>query len=99
MITAEQAKELLDAATRGPWRLDPKDPTLVRFPSTVDWTSYPLDPEPVSVRDHVADMALVAAAPDLAKAVIDLSAQLSAARSALTRMDVAGVATALGEHQ
>jgi hypothetical protein len=163
MITAKQAKELLDAATSGPWRWRNTQGVFLWGNSQAVMAfarSGMNGAQPVMLRhrdgvyektakanlNEFPDARLIAAAPDLAQTVIDLSAQiadglaphyrdgdfchecfdqpwpcrtferlggpsdvldsleiaeaqLSAARSALSRMDVAGVATALGEHQ
>jgi hypothetical protein len=70
MITAKRARELLEKATPGEWEPRTRHESGHRTESwSVVWTGEN-DPIMVPTPRHVADAALIAAAPDLARAVI-----------------------------
>lgn len=74
-ITKEQARELLDGTTEGPWRID------------VGEDSYGFDQEYLDVDLEDEDnLVLAAAAPDLAATVIDQAARIERFRRLIGAM-------------
>lgn len=73
-ITSERAQELLDGTTPGPWVEDEEFGYVV--PSVGDRNTIVCSLDDENVRDtDGADIRLIAAAPDLARAVIALEAE------------------------
>jgi len=92
IISAEEARRLREAATPGPWRITDSDSIAPQvggaWPVAIvpgdhddrpwDWDGEgPIEPMPL------ADAALMAAAPDLARTVEHLHAELAAEREAV----------------
>lgn len=77
LITAEEAEKLLDGTTPGPWELDGVRPHTAHV--------WPVDgcDDPITGEIDIDNAHLIAAAPDLARTVIALHAQLADAKAAV----------------
>lgn len=87
LITAEEAGKLLDGTTPGPWELDGFRPHTAHV--------WPVDgcDDPITGEIDIDNAHLIAAAPDLARTVIALHAQLADAKAVL-EAKVAGLVEA-----
>lgn len=82
LITAEEAKKLLDGTTPGPWDWDTGDGTIYMADGDVSPRIATIDWDNTDADQGYADAELIAAAPDLARTVIALHAQLADAKAA-----------------
>lgn len=83
-ITPDQARELLDGATPGPWRSEYDNEIIETDTSTV---LYNTDGAVEWGHNIEHDVPLTAAAPDLAQTVIAQGAQIQRLRNALRKAD------------
>lgn len=81
LITAEEAKKLLDGTTPGPWDWDTGDGTIYMADGDVSPRIATIDWDNTDADQGYADAELIAAAPDLARTVIALHAQPADARA------------------
>lgn len=87
IISAEEARRMREAATPGPWRhingVDDPQPGWGRFPSVVSGSSD--DPQEIAIVRNWCDgdASLMAAAPDLARTVEHLHAEIASEREAV----------------
>ena len=82
LITAEEAKKLLDGTTPGPWDWDTGDGTIYMADGDVSPRIATIDWDNTDADQGYADAELIAAAPDLARTVIALHAQPADAKAA-----------------
>lgn len=82
MITAEEAEKLLDGTTPGPWRAEGDPWSRIVWSSAENRVCFMAHSNGLDDARDVATSNLVAAAPDLARTVIALHAQLADAKAA-----------------
>ena len=82
LITAEEAKKLLDGTTPGPWRAEGDPWSRIVWSSAENRVCFMAHSNGLDDARDVATSNLVAAAPDLARTVIALHAQLADAKAA-----------------
>lgn len=80
-ITADQAKTLIGSATRGPWTAE--DSTVK---DCHGWSIFVDEENRTAATATPGDAALAAAAPDLARTVIDQATEIERLKSELDRM-------------
>lgn len=100
MITAEAAKKLLDGTTPGPWAADGDPWNRIIWSSAENRVCFMAHSNGLNDDQDMATSRLVAAAPDLARTVIALHAQLAerdrlAAANAVLEAKVAWLVRAL----
>ncbi len=80
----DRVRELLEAATPGPWDTQREEEWDEVRAKTIDWGLHLLPMDKDEVREHSdADVTLMAAAPGLAQALLDRGAELTELRLTL----------------